>query len=351
MQPIAQGGILLSDITIYTLAKELNMTPSMVSRAFNPNGKISEDKRKIVLDTAKKYGFSPNRFASRLSMKTVHIGILISSGFNVNTERMIKGIETAYENLKDYKVKYDITVLNPEQSNFKDYKNVLSGYKNSDGVILTGMSASKYTDMINDFYKQNENIVQVQAINSDADYLFASKHNEETASSLSAEFLYNCLRKSSRKNILLFTGNKESALHKNAEKSFCDTCKKMGMNVLECIDMKDNQEYFKKLLPEVFEKYAKDTDGIYITSGFSTPLSEFLEQTGLDIPYVAFDAYKDTKTYMEKGIISAIISQNVSKQMETAFQSLVEHIITGTECDKTIYTDVQLVLKSNMHQF
>ena len=46
-------------MTIYTLAKELNMTPSMVSRAFNPEAKISEEKRQIVLAAAKKYDFSP----------------------------------------------------------------------------------------------------------------------------------------------------------------------------------------------------------------------------------------------------------------------------------------------------
>ena len=38
----------MSNVTIYTLAKELNMTPSMISRAFSPNGKISEEKRKII---------------------------------------------------------------------------------------------------------------------------------------------------------------------------------------------------------------------------------------------------------------------------------------------------------------
>ena len=40
------------------IAKELNMTPSMVSRAFNPEAKVSEEKRQIVLETAKKYHFS-----------------------------------------------------------------------------------------------------------------------------------------------------------------------------------------------------------------------------------------------------------------------------------------------------
>ena len=64
-------------VTIYTIANELSMTPSMVSLAFNPNAKIAEGKRKLVLEAAEKYGFVPNKLASRLSMKTVKIGILI----------------------------------------------------------------------------------------------------------------------------------------------------------------------------------------------------------------------------------------------------------------------------------
>ena len=52
----------MSDVTIYTIAKELNMTPSMVSRAFNPEARISEEKRQIVLEAARKYNFSPNKF-------------------------------------------------------------------------------------------------------------------------------------------------------------------------------------------------------------------------------------------------------------------------------------------------
>jgi len=41
----------------------------------------------------------------------------------------------------------------------------------------------------------------------------------------------------------------------------------------------------------------------------------------------------------------------VEKQMENAFEYLVKYIIMGEGSPKTVYTDVQLVLKSNIHQF
>ena len=341
----------MADITIYTLAEELNMTPSMVSRAFNPNGKISEEKRKIVLNAAKKYDFSPNRFASRLSMKTVRLGILISSVFPVNTEKMLMGINSAYEKLKDYKITYEIKILNPNETDLAGYKKVLLKYKNYDGVILTGMSSPKYAAMINELYSINPNIVQVQSINENVNYLFGSKHNEKTASGLAADFLHNCLKRSNSKNIILFTGNMESTLHQYAEKAFKDECERTGLNLLESIDMKDSEDYLTKILPDIFKRHKDRIDGIYITSGFSTPLCKYLEENKTDVPFVAFDTYDDIKTYIEKGIISATIAQNVAQQMETAFGMLVNYLITGEKPEKIIYTDVQVVLKSNINQF
>lgn len=184
----------MKNTTIYTLAEELGMTPSMVSRAFNPDAKISSEKRRAVLELAEKYNFSPNRMASRLSMKTVRIGILINSRFSVNTDKMLFGVREAWEKLRDYKIEYETSLLNPRETPLERYAEVLAGYRDFDGVIITGMSSSKYTDIINDFHKDNPNIVQVQAINPKTEYLFASKHDETTASSLAAEFLFNCLR-------------------------------------------------------------------------------------------------------------------------------------------------------------
>ena len=341
----------LSDVTIYTLAKELGMTPSMVSRAFNPDAKISDEKRKTVLEAAKKYDFSPNKLASRLSMKNVKIGILINNRFEVNTNKMLRGIENAYEKLKDYKIKYDICLMDPYENSIDDYQKALSRYRDYDGVILSCMSSPEYTDIINGLYEYNKNIAQVQSVNNEVNHLFESKHNEETASGLAAEFLYNCLRKNERKNLLLFTGDGKSALHRMAGLYFKNSCDRLGMNVIESVDMKDDEEYFEKIIPGIMEKYAGHTDGIYITSGFSGPLCKYLEKTGLDIPFVAFDTYTGIKAYMKKGIISASIEQNVLFQMQTAFELLAEYLISGKKPPETVYTDIQVVLKSNMHQF
>jgi ABC-type sugar transport system substrate-binding protein len=123
------------------------------------------------------------------------------------------------------------------------------------------------------------------------------------------------------------------------------------MRVVDSFDMKDNEEYFEESLHGVFEKYTNEVDGIYVTSGLSAPLCRYLEKNGLDIPLVTFDTYGEIKEYMAKGVVSATIAQDVTKQMQTAFDLLVRYIISGDIPPATVYTDVQLVLRSNMHQF
>ena len=341
----------MSNTTIYTLAKELNMTPSMVSRAFNPNAKVSEHKRQLVLSAAKKHNFSPNKLASRLSMKAVRIGILISSVFQINTDKMLEGIKDAHSELKDYKIVYDTTIFNPFENKKTELRQAIEKYKSYDGIIITGMSSDSDTEIINELYNANPNLVQVQAINQQANYLFASKHNERTASGIAAEFLYNCLKRAERKNILLFTGDLKSALHSSAADAFQKSCNKLGLNLLSIVDMKDNEEYLSSIVEKTFSKFGDKVDGIYITSGLSSPLSKYLEENNYDIFFVAFDTYEDIKNYINKGVISATIAQNVGKQIKIAFELLAKHLITGEKCPKMVYTDVQLVLKSNMHQF
>lgn len=340
----------MSDVTIYTLAEELNMTPSMISRALNPEGKISKEKRKIVLAAAEKHNFHLNRFASRLSLKPIQIGILIRCKFKINAEKMIEGIRLSYNELKDYKVKYDVSLFDDTVSDNVIFA-TLDRYRQYDGIILTGMSAPRYTAFINELYQSNPNIVQVQSVNKDASCLFGSKHDEKVAAGLAADFLHNCLRYSQRKNILLFTGDLSSSVHLCASSAFREFCNENDMKLLDTIDMKDNEEYLSLRLPGVFSKYGNQIDGIYITSGLCAPLCRYLEAQHLNFPVVTFDTHEEIKAFMKKGVISASVSQNVTQQMKVAFESLVKHIAMGVEYPPVLHTDVNLMLKSNMHQF
>lgn len=338
-------------VTIYSLAEELDLSPSMVSRAFNPDANVDEEKRKRILEAAERYHFKPNRYASRLSRSIIRIGVLIRVSYSPVADSLCSGIETAYQMLKDLKVEYTVVRVPREKKLPEECGEELEQFNGYDGVIISGFSSDNCIPMLTDFARRNPNLVFLQSANQAVPYLFASKHNERAAAMLAAEFLYRCLRTvpEAERNILLFTGKSSTLLHKNAAEQFRIGCDEYGLKLLETVDMEDDETVLKQKIPEVFSRYPLESvRGIYITSGNSVSLCEYLEKEHYKGDLVTFDLYSEHRKYLNSGLISATIYQNLEEQGQKAFSQLVHAVVTGTCPPKTVYTDVELILRSNV---
>lgn len=91
-------------LTIKDIAKDLNISPSTVSRALKDNPDISPETRKMVQDYAKEHKYKPNSLA--LSLRTQHtniIGVIVPELANHFFSGVLSGMETVAEE-KDYHV-------------------------------------------------------------------------------------------------------------------------------------------------------------------------------------------------------------------------------------------------------
>lgn len=340
--------LLQKNITIYTIAEKLGVTPSMVSRAFNPNASINEEKRKLILETADKYNFVPNKLASRLSMHKIKIGVLVCWKFAPVSEKIVDGIKKAYKELADYKIQLDITLVSFAEKKPEECEDELNKYIDYDGVILSGFGDVNSSEILKKFSEKNPNVVHVQNAPQDCEYLFASMHSPDIASALSAEFLYNCLKRSERKNILLLTGNPKSVLHRTAEAAFRESCRVFGLNLIEAVSKDDSGNELSDMIPSIFEKHRGMIDGIYITTGNSVALCEYIYNNRIPVHLVTFDIHDKLNKYINNGTVSATIYQNLEKQGRNAFEKLVHYLIKNEIPDKKIYTNVELIMKSNL---
>jgi LacI family transcriptional regulator len=80
--------------TIHDIAKELQVTPSTVSRALNNHHSISEATKKAVTKTAQKLNYSHNRIASSLRLgRTKILGVIVPSAEINFFGSVVHGIE------------------------------------------------------------------------------------------------------------------------------------------------------------------------------------------------------------------------------------------------------------------
>jgi len=81
-------------VTITDLARELNVSPSTVSRALNNSPFISEERKKEILELAKKMNYSPNQLAlSLLNKRTKILGVVVPEITSYYFSTAINGIQ------------------------------------------------------------------------------------------------------------------------------------------------------------------------------------------------------------------------------------------------------------------
>jgi len=142
-------------LTIKDIAKDLNISPSTVSRALKDNPDISPETRKMVQDYAKEHKYKPNTLA--LSLRTQHtniIGVIVPELANHFFSGVLSGMETVAEE-RDYHV----IVCQSMEDYKKEVRNVQTLIKaRVCGVLI---SQSKTTTQYDHFQELIDNDIPV----------------------------------------------------------------------------------------------------------------------------------------------------------------------------------------------
>ena len=144
------------DITIYDIAKSLNVSPSTVSRALNDDPTVSQKTRKKVSETAAKMGYRSNQFARSLrQQQSLTIGVIVfelNSGFMTS---ILSGIEKAAT-----RAGYGVVIMDSAQNMEKEISNAQTLFlRRVDGVIVFPSPASKEPDHFRPFTEKNIPII------------------------------------------------------------------------------------------------------------------------------------------------------------------------------------------------
>ncbi len=125
---------LAKEITIYDLAKQLNISIATVSRALNDDPVVSKKTKKKIFELAQELGYRHNRFASNLRKKTTNtIGVIVpklNSNFIASVLAGIEKIASAQG--------YDLIIATSSESASKEKANAQNMFhKRVDGLIVS----------------------------------------------------------------------------------------------------------------------------------------------------------------------------------------------------------------------
>ncbi|MEO7529912.1 MAG: LacI family DNA-binding transcriptional regulator [Sediminibacterium sp.] len=122
------------EITIYDIARQLNLSAATVSRGLKDHPAINKHTKKKIADLATKLGYRTNTFASNLrKQRTNTIGVIIHELKSQFITSVLAGIEKVTT-----EANYDLIIAHSSESYTKEAANALNLFhKRVDGVIAS----------------------------------------------------------------------------------------------------------------------------------------------------------------------------------------------------------------------
>jgi LacI family transcriptional regulator len=144
------------DITIYDLAKELNLSAATISRALKDNPAINKNTRKRIVKKAEELGYRSNNFASNLRRQKSHtIGVMVHELNSNFITSVLAGIEkvTTVAN-------YDLIIGHSSELFSKEVANAHNLFhKRVDGLIAALAFDTENLDHFEPFFERHIPVV------------------------------------------------------------------------------------------------------------------------------------------------------------------------------------------------
>ncbi|MDO3644145.1 LacI family DNA-binding transcriptional regulator [Mucilaginibacter sp. L3T2-6] len=210
-------------VTIYDIAQQLKITPSMVSRALSGNGYVNDATRQLVRETAEALNYKRNTVASNLRMgQTKTIGVIvprINQNFFAN---VIAGIENiAYEK------GYSLIICQSDEQNEKEVKSVNTLINQRVECIVISVSADSYNyKHLQNVIDQGIQLIQFDRVAEDLDTLKVINDNEQAS--------FDAIRhliEQGYKKIALLEGPQNLAIFRQRKNGYLRALKQHGLPV------------------------------------------------------------------------------------------------------------------------
>ncbi|HVW59077.1 MAG TPA: LacI family DNA-binding transcriptional regulator, partial [Puia sp.] len=144
------------EVTIYDIARNLDVSPSTVSRALNDDPTVSKKTRKKIFETAARMGYRSNLFAKNLRQQSSFtIGVIVDELNSSHMTSVLSGIEKVAG-----EAGYGVIITDSAQSAKKEAANAQSLFhRRVDGVIVSPAGGTGGHDHFQPFIEKSIPII------------------------------------------------------------------------------------------------------------------------------------------------------------------------------------------------
>ena len=332
----------MSKVTIYDIAKAMNVTASTVNRAINGKPGVGEQKRQQILDYAKKAGYKVNQAAKSMN-RTLKFAFVSRQTIGVFDRQIIEGVKAAHSELEGYNVSLDIHTAKTS----REYLGIMTNLKESDysAVITPPVLSEGINDVCAGLMDAG---IPVATVVSDVDpdcRLFSVHLNGFIAGSTAAELLHlsGCSRAA------YFCGNPDVTIHREMIDGFQHFSEAHGIHIASIYNDNADPETACENCRRMLADHS-DIQGVFVGTANSVPICEEIVASKRDIRIISMDVFREITAYIKRGVISASLYQQPMGQGYKAVRSMYRYLQENTT-PADVIIQPEIVLQSNVGQY
>ncbi len=337
-------------VTIYDIAKELNISTATVNRALTGKGRVSDRTKARVFEAADRMGFKPNFLARSLARRAVRIAVLAFTSFPEFHNQFVQGARDTYDALCDHNItvdffRYDEGSFNsPEAETYLERTLRRIATEGYDGALICARAAAGFELL------RQRGIAVATAVNDVDPTLrrFCVRYNGRVAGRLAVELLYRMGNR--EKSVAIATGGIEQrSIHAEITSGFMEEMNIHPLRLASIFCHNDDEPLAYTETLRVLDEYP-DLGSIYVNSFNSRSILRAVCKRGRagKLCIVTSDVYGELRPYIREGVVSATIFQDQYEQGRMGLRLLYQSIAEDLVVKDTVLISPQVVLSSNM---
>ncbi|HTE00991.1 MAG TPA: LacI family DNA-binding transcriptional regulator [Mucilaginibacter sp.] len=239
----------MDNINIKILAKELKISTSTVSRAFNGSVDINKDTKEKILAFAREHNFLPNHYASNLrDKKSKTLAVIVPEIVNDFFAQAINGIEEVARKKGFYILLYRTDDIFEKEVSFVNYLN--NG--KADGIIMSVSGEANDHNYLRKLEQKNIPVVFFDRVYEDIDVSKVTTNDYDSSFAATEHLIETGCRK-----IAYLVVNKSISIGKVRMQGYIDALQKHDVPfddelIIDCSqDEKINYSIIKNVLEEI----------------------------------------------------------------------------------------------------
>lgn len=335
--------------TTKDIAKLLGISRGTVDRALHDRGRISEETRKKVLETAQQIGYKPNKIARTLVLqRNIRIAAILPSIPEYFFSKIEEGIKSAEGELKDFGVSvtyFHTKAVNDAVGQIELFQSARQEY---DGILIIPANPLLLKPHIDLAVEEGIPVVTLNNDVPSSKRLCFVGEDSIRAGRIAAELMGKFIGNQGK--VAILTGFSQASSLRERYEGFQEVMGSYYPNV----ELIGPYEYFENMSEafEIAKRLAldyQDLKGIFLTTttGLESAANAIVDVgRARDIKIIGFDSNDRIEEMMKKNIIYATIYQDPHAQGYYSLRILSRYI--GDELapkEEFLYTRLGILLK------